>query len=203
MENLSLILAKNYTKESLIGQGAIKGEKGDSVYDIAKSQGFNGTKQEWLESLKGEKGDKGEKGERGQQGLQGQSAYRIALFSGFNGTEQEWLESLKGKNATTQYSTNETIIGNWIDGKPIYRKVITELNHITVASSNTWTKIDNTIIENLETVIDVKLKNNTNHNNIFYYGAINPTPTGIYYKNISLADNLIDTVIIDYTKSTD
>lgn len=51
----------------------------ESIYDIAVECGFTGTKQEWLESLKGK------------------SAYQIAADNGFKGTEQEWLESLKGE----------------------------------------------------------------------------------------------------------
>lgn len=48
-----------YVKKALNGSGAIKGEKGDpgdnglSAYEVAVSEGFTGTKAEWLESLKG------------------------------------------------------------------------------------------------------------------------------------------------------
>ena len=42
---------------------AIKGEKGDSAYQIAQTNGFEGTSAEWLESLVGPKGDKPVKGE--------------------------------------------------------------------------------------------------------------------------------------------
>ena len=41
------------------------GRDGESAYDIAVSQGFEGTETEWLESLKGEKGDQGERGASG------------------------------------------------------------------------------------------------------------------------------------------
>ena len=50
-----------------------------SAYDIAVDNGFVGTEQEWLDSLK-----------------QGKSAYEIAVENGFVGSEVEWLESLKG-----------------------------------------------------------------------------------------------------------
>lgn len=39
-----------------------------SDYAIAVKNGFKGTEEEWLASLKGEKGDKGEKGEKGNKG---------------------------------------------------------------------------------------------------------------------------------------
>lgn len=48
-----------------------KGEDGDSAYEIAVKNGFIGTEQEWLASLKGEKGEKGDKGEQGQAGTNG------------------------------------------------------------------------------------------------------------------------------------
>lgn len=47
------------------------GTNGKSAYEIARESGFTGTKEEWLESLKGQKGDKGENGQNGQNGLQG------------------------------------------------------------------------------------------------------------------------------------
>ena len=38
----------------------IKGDDGKSAYQVAVDNGFQGTEEEWLASLKGEKGDKGE-----------------------------------------------------------------------------------------------------------------------------------------------
>lgn len=58
---------------------------GKSAYEIAVDNGFVGTEQEWLESLKGEYAG------------QGLSAYEIAVKNGFEGTETQWLESLKGE----------------------------------------------------------------------------------------------------------
>lgn len=47
------------------------GRDGKSAYEIALSEGFEGSEAEWLASLKGEKGDKGDKGEKGDIGLTG------------------------------------------------------------------------------------------------------------------------------------
>lgn len=44
------------------------GGEGKSAYDIAVENGFEGTEQEWLDSLKGEKGDTGAKGDKGDKG---------------------------------------------------------------------------------------------------------------------------------------
>lgn len=62
-----------------------------TAYDIAVKNGFIGTEEEWVKSIKGEKGDSG------LNLTQGGSAYEYALDNGFEGTEVEWLESLKGE----------------------------------------------------------------------------------------------------------
>ena len=56
--------------QSEIQQG-IRGEEGKSAYEIAVSNGFDGTETEWLESLRGEQGPKGDKGEQGPKGEAG------------------------------------------------------------------------------------------------------------------------------------
>ena len=95
------------------GEQGPKGEKGDkgdaglSAYMLAKTyDGFNGTMQEWLDTLvgpqgpegpMGPQGEKGEKGDRGLQGENGLSAYMLAkTYDGFEGSLPEWLDSLKG-----------------------------------------------------------------------------------------------------------
>src|SRR5699024_4263375 len=63
--------------------------RGHSAYQIAvNEEGFEGTIEDWIASLKGEKGDKGDIGD---------SAYEEAVKNGFTGSEFEWLESLKGE----------------------------------------------------------------------------------------------------------
>ena len=50
MDITSYILAKKYIDTTLSGAGVLKG---DSAYDIAVKNGFQGTESEWLESLEG------------------------------------------------------------------------------------------------------------------------------------------------------
>ena len=40
--------------QAKIAQGFLKGDTGDSAYEIAVKHGFVGTEEEWLESLKGD-----------------------------------------------------------------------------------------------------------------------------------------------------
>ena len=80
-ENIKLQFEGNNVTISSISP-AISGENGKSAYDIAVEQGFEGSKIEWLTSL------------RGPKGSDGLSAYDIAIKNGFEGTESEWLNSL-------------------------------------------------------------------------------------------------------------
>lgn len=53
---------------------SIKGEKGEpglSVFEIAKSHGFNGSEMDWLLSLRGKDGDRGDAGKDGAPGREG------------------------------------------------------------------------------------------------------------------------------------
>lgn len=62
-----------------------KGMDGQDAYELAVEKGFNGTKKEWLASLKGAKGDPG------------LDAYGMAVaYYGFTGTRDEYMESLRG-----------------------------------------------------------------------------------------------------------
>ena len=103
--------------DSIADGNGIKGEDGKSAYELAQENGFEGSEQEWLESLKGEQGPAGPQGEKGEpfkyedftedqladlvknieSGADGKSAYELAQENGFEGSEQEWLESLKGE----------------------------------------------------------------------------------------------------------
>ena len=75
---VTLALAKKYTKESLAGASALKGEKGDpfTYDDFTPDQ---------LLALKGE------------NGIDGKTAYQLAVEKGFTGTLDEWIVSLKGE----------------------------------------------------------------------------------------------------------
>ncbi len=75
------------------GGSGTAGPPGKSAYEIALQNGFVGTPQQWLVSIKGLPG---EDGADGDDGTPGNSAYQIAVDNGFSGTETQWLASLKG-----------------------------------------------------------------------------------------------------------
>lgn len=62
--------------ESLSGSLAVSMLQGKSAYEVAVANGFEGTEEEWLASLKGEKGDQGQQGIQGIQGIQGQKGQK-------------------------------------------------------------------------------------------------------------------------------
>lgn len=68
----------HYSKEPYFVAGGA-GTAGKSAYEIAVEHGFEGTEEEWLESLKGEpgpqgpQGPKGDKGDPGEQGPPGEN----------------------------------------------------------------------------------------------------------------------------------
>ncbi len=54
-----------------------RGERGISAYEAAVNQGFHGSVEEWLGSLKGQTGARGERGEKGEEGAQGVGVKQI------------------------------------------------------------------------------------------------------------------------------
>lgn len=67
-----------------------------------------------IPALKGEKGDKGDQGPQGLQGLIGPQGPEGPM--GPEGPQGEPGDSL------VTYSTEEQVVGTWIDGKPIYKR---------------------------------------------------------------------------------
>lgn len=116
-----------------------------------------------------------------------------------------------------KYSTTENVIGQWIDGKPIYRKVVT--SNTLSPSSEDYLEIPHGI-SNIETVVNIKciarindgLNNHFDFNNYAWFTEqtgtvhtfvgdtnilINYQGSGILY--------YIDKAyfILEYTKTTD
>lgn len=75
---------------------------GLSAYEIAKAQGFVGTEEAWLESLKGERGSKGEKGIQGESGA---SAYDVWLTEGNTGDKTAFFADLGASALATLYES--------------------------------------------------------------------------------------------------
>lgn len=94
---------------------SLVGEDGKSAYEIAVASGYTGTEEEWLASLVGATG------EAGQDGADGKSAYDLAVENGYTGTVQEWLASLAGdgKNGADGKSAYEIAVANGYVGTEV------------------------------------------------------------------------------------
>lgn len=101
---ISSVVAMFIHKRSAIQTSAIV-ENGLSAYELAVQYGYEGTVQEWLDSL------------------QGKSAYDVAVENGYSGTEDDWTSSLKateGKDGvgikTAAFSTKNELLITLTDG---------------------------------------------------------------------------------------
>jgi hypothetical protein len=115
---------------------APEGEAGSglSAYELAVINGYEGTVEQWLLSLKGANGTNGANGDsayqvaiangyvgtqaawlislkgiNGANGLNGISAYQVALNNGYVGTQDAWLLSLKGLNGANGTSASNNL----------------------------------------------------------------------------------------------
>ena len=120
-------------------------QRGQSAYELAQAEGFEGTVQEWLASLKGADGAAGADGQDGVNGTNGRdgadgaagrdgkSAYQLAVDGGFSGTLAEWLTSLNGTDGADGADGSDGVNGrhgvdgsNGIDGKSAYDLAVDE-----------------------------------------------------------------------------
>ena len=100
---------KNKTGQSgTNGEDGQDGQDGKSAYELAVDNGFVGSVEQWLASLKGQDGSNGTNGSNGQDGKDGEdgkSAYELYLDTVEEGetalTLEQWLASLKGEQGPT------------------------------------------------------------------------------------------------------
>lgn len=108
---------------------------------------------------------------------------------------------------TEVYSTEETIIGKWIDGKPIYRRVL-PISNLDISNS-TWTQTNISINDNhIESVINgyggyivdgvfrtvYPLLTSSNTDSFVYVAFQTPR---------NAANDTCNLIILEYTKTTD
>lgn len=137
------------------------------------------------------------------------------------GKEVVTINELEVFENNIQYSTSEKRIGTWIDGKPLYRKVIqTTTPTVTTNGTAVWRQV---IIENVSFGRLVSADNETNFNNGKSFGSIlsymRTSPYFIRsYFTVNMSNhkgileirsddtafnNLNVIAIVEYTKTTD
>ena len=114
------------------GPKGADGKDGKSAYEIAKENGYGGTKEEWLLSLKGERGPAGPEGQRGRDGSVGPQGIRG--FQGVQGVQGPQGERGSPFNIHRTFRTKEELLA-YTD--------VPEGRMAVVASSNPDTDEDN------------------------------------------------------------
>ena len=117
-------------------------------------------------------------------------------------------------NATSTYSTSETIVGKWIDDKPIYRKVV-DLDQIGTSSTSieryiagnyydTIVKFDG-YLYNTNTKVSLNQRfYDGNWISITYINNLNNYLQVVIERNdINVWNNFYLRIILEYTKTTD
>ena len=131
------------------------------IYQLAKDDGYQGTYEEWLESIKGEKGEKGEKGDKGEignpgkDGKNGEDGKTPVIAIGENGNwfidgvdtqvnanGKQGVMGIPGKNGTSIYTGDglelSAKFGNNGDSY-----INTSTWDFYVKENNNWKKVDN------------------------------------------------------------
>ena len=105
------------------------------------------------------------------------------------------------------YSTEETVIGTWIDGKPLYRKVLTST---TISDSN----VDITLPSNIDFMSTDKVEikaggfsffsdRYTNANDLIQIFKFNATTLRVVLGSVWKSNFKSAIIVIEYTKTTD
>ena len=93
------------------------------------------------------------------------------------------------------YSTNEIVVGTWIDNKPIYRKVYSISGDMTASA---WTTL--TSLSNVDTLVK-GLMGGSSNNCVWNDTLLRVVNNNLqYYSTLS---HFYTWVVIEYTKTTD
>jgi len=120
-----------------ISEGKI-GPEGKSSYQVAVQNGFPGTEEEWLQSLKGKQGPAGPQGERGEKGEQGEpgpnniydgldsDATDYALSAKQGKILKDDLDTHKAETASAHGGTyHKNLLHNWDFRNPVNQRGLT------------------------------------------------------------------------------
>lgn len=168
------------------------GKDGESAYEIAVRNGFEGTETEWLESLKGETGATGSAGKDGTDGTDGKDGYTL------DDLMANYLENNPGATEDDFYAS----LG--LDVTPSITSVVQ-----SALTSSVGIICTNTRSSSAGAGVIYKLNGNTAYI-ITNYHVIYDSYSGGYSKNIKvylynlvLEDQLIDATVVGASKDND
>ena len=104
---LTLVFSINSYNKSKTEINKIEEANGKSAYEVALANGYSGTLDEWLKSIKG------------QVGSDGKSAFDLAKDEGFPGDFNDWQEYIKGssgQNGESGKSAYDLAVENGFEG---------------------------------------------------------------------------------------
>lgn len=169
-----------------------EGKDGESAYEIAVRNGFEGTETEWLESLKGETGATGSAGKDGTDGTDGKDGYTL------DDLMANYLENNPGATEDDFYAS----LG--LDVTPSITSVVQ-----SALKSSVGIICTNTRSSSAGAGVIYKLNGNTAYI-ITNYHVIYDSYSGGYSKNIKvylynlvLEDQLIDATVVGASKDND
>ena len=108
-------------------------------------------------------------------------------------TVEQTLNSLYISRTNNDYSTDEKVVGKWIDGKPIYQKTMPISGTVL---NDTWTNVNAVRPDNVDKIISYHSTNQAD--TLIYWQA--STLYAASRSNIPLSN---DYLTIQYTKTTD
>ena len=134
----------------------------------------------------------------------------FGVVDSLNSTSQtDSLSANMGRelNEKLSYSTEETVIGTWIDGKPLYRKVLTST---TISDSI----VDITLPSNIDFMstdkVEIKASGfsffsdrYTNANDLIQIFKFNATTLRVVLGSVWKSNFISAIIVIEYTKTTD
>lgn len=176
----------NTLNGTLGGQETFKGSlanevlRGYSAYQVAVLNGFQGSEQEWLASIKGDKGD------------EGKTAYEYALEGGYVGTEEEFvIDFVNSMNANLSYSkiSEVTLLADkWVGETSPYSQVV------DIVGSTINSQVDLTpSVAQLAVFYEKDLAFVTeNYNGVVTVYAIGQKPQNDYTIQVTLTEVLYD-----------
>ena len=148
LDLVSMILANDYTDESLLGGGSLVG-KNVTISSITPIEG--GNRVTFSYTL-----DNGTVKTSSLDVMNGKSAYDVAVENGFTGTEQEWLDSL-GTKITIDDTVTETS-DNAVSSKAV--KAYVDASMKTEVKTEVSEQIKTEIGDTVQTTIEEKMAEN-------------------------------------------
>lgn len=220
------------------GSLGFKGDRGYSAYEIAVQNGYEGTEQDWIDHFGLDLTDYIKTSDIIDDRIHGGStkvssaSVTLAisnelitaqsdilqidgnvgdLSSLTTSTKTDLVSAINEVNSRDIYSTTERVIGTWINGKPLYRKVV---SFGTLPNNNTKTVAHN--ISNIGIVTSIKGIGINTISHLYYVIPATSVDalgnqiqiycdnTDIYIKTGIDRSSITESyIILEYTKTTD